>query len=55
MKLLDVWKADNVMAKAPEIIATYNEFYKQVASNYTGYRPTATTGGAKFLSFEGAK
>jgi hypothetical protein len=34
LKMLDVWKSNNFTAKTPEIIAAYQEFYKQVASNY---------------------
>jgi hypothetical protein len=46
VKLLDVWKSNNVMAKTPEIIAAYQQFYKQVASNYPGYKqaPSPTAG-----------
>jgi hypothetical protein len=34
LKMLDIWTANNIMAKTPEIIAAYQDFYKQVASNY---------------------
>jgi hypothetical protein len=46
IKLLDVWKTNNIMAKTPEIIAAYQQFYKQVASNYPGYKqaPSPTAG-----------